>query len=60
MQEYLLKEKEQKTSIVLAMRLAQSVKSRHGDDAVDLLAGVIYELSNPEDVFELICKIENS
>jgi hypothetical protein len=60
MQEYLLKEKEQKASIVLAMRLAQSVKLRHGDDAVDFLSGVIYELSTPEDVFELICKIENS
>jgi hypothetical protein len=60
MQEYLLKEKEQKASIVLAMRLAESVKLRHGDDAVDFLSGVILELSSPEDVFTLICKIENS
>ena len=60
MQEYLLIEKEQKASIVLAMRLAESAKLRHGDDAVDFLSGVILELSNPEDVFTLICKIENN
>ena len=60
MQEYLLKEKEQKASIVLAMRLAESAKLRHGDDAVDFLSGVILELSNPEDDFTLICKIENN
>jgi len=60
MQEYLLIEKEKKASIVLAMRLAESAKLRHGDDAVDFLSGVILELSNPEDVFTLICKIENS
>lgn len=60
MQEYLLIEKEKKASIVLAMRLAESAKLRHGDDAVDFLSGVILELSSPEDVFTLICKIENS
>lgn len=60
MQEYLLIEKEQKASIVLAMRLAESAKLRHGDDAVDFLSGVILELSSPEDVFTLICKIENN
>lgn len=60
MQEYLLIEKEKKASIVLAMRLAESAKLRHGDDAVDFLSGVILELSSPEDVFTLICKIENN
>ena len=60
MQEYILIEKEQKASIVLAMRLAESAKLRHGDDAVDFLSGVILELSSPEDVFTLICKIENN
>ena len=61
MQEYLLIEKEKKANLVLALRLAESSKIRFGGDAaLEFLSEKIVNLIPGQDVFALICEIENN
>jgi hypothetical protein len=61
MQEYLLIEKEEKTKLVLAMRLAESAKLRYGAAAaLELISEKIVNLMPAQNVIELIKEIENN
>ena len=60
MQDYLLIEKEEKTKLVLAMRLAESAKLEYGAAAaLELISEKIVNLLPAGDVIELIKEIEN-
>jgi hypothetical protein len=60
MQDYLLIEKEEKTKLVLAMRLAESAKLRYGAAAaLEQISEKIVNLMPAQNVIELIKEIEN-
>jgi hypothetical protein len=61
MQDYLLIEKEEKTKLVLAMRLAESAKLRYGAAAaLEQISEKIVNLMPAQNVIELIKEIENN
>jgi len=61
MQDYLLIEKEEKTKLVLAMRLAESAKMRYGAAAaLEQISEKIVNLMPAQNVIELIKEIENN
>ena len=61
MQDYLLIEKEEKTKLVLAMRLAESAKLEYGAAAaLELISEKIVNLMPAQNVIELIKEIENN
>jgi len=60
-QDYLLIEKEEKTKLVLAMRLAESAKMRYGAAAaLEQISEKIVNLMPAQNVIELIKEIENN
>jgi hypothetical protein len=61
MQDHLLIEKEEKTKLVLAMRLAESAKLRYGAAAaLERISEKIVNLMPAQNVIELIKEIENN
>jgi hypothetical protein len=61
MQDHLLIEKEEKTKLVLAMRLAESAKLRYGAAAaLEQISEKIVNLMPAQNVIELIKEIENN